>query len=132
MTGKAGRTIVVAILLTIALCAMATTASADRIYASDTTSKTDANGVHYGLVYNLEYRDYNKPHLYVGGVDNSGWRYLYLYPHSNPQQWEWQHYSPGRSVLFIPERYIWIEPNYGSEIYLELGNGAGGGSGGAG
>ncbi|MEA1936573.1 MAG: hypothetical protein U9N04_00485 [Patescibacteria group bacterium] len=124
------KTLVVATLLIVALCATVTTASAGRIYASDTTTKTDAAGVHYGLVYNLEH---SWQHPYVGGVDNSGWRYFYLYPHSNPQQWEWQDYGLGKSVLFIPERYIWIEPNYANEIYLQTaGGGSGGGGGGAG
>lgn len=108
--------VAVLLLLVMLLSAMATPVSAETVYWSGLTSIKDADGTHWGIIYNIPYSNFGG--YKVGGY--YGWILPLLYPHNDPQKWTRQSYNAGKqSLLFIPTRYIMLcNCDYWSQIYV--------------
>ena len=108
-------------LLTVVFVAMATPASASRVYAEKKVvyydySEKPWNWYHVGLLYPVSL--YVNENSYVGGVDQADLN-KYAPGHSNPQVWDRVPYGSQKSVLLIPKRYAAFHWGFVEEIYLE-------------
>ena len=109
------RTVVVATLLTVLLCAMVAPAAANtRVYAEKVVL---VDWFHVGLVYPVSLQA--NENAYIGGVDQATLD-RYAPEHSYVQAWNRQSYGSDKSVLLIPKRYVWHRWSFASEIYLEF------------
>ncbi|MCK5465973.1 hypothetical protein KAI56_00540 [Candidatus Parcubacteria bacterium] len=120
MQGK--RTIVVATLLAVLLCALVIPASATDIrHAEGAVIINDGRWIgHHALVFNADYNP--NWHPKVGGV--GGYPNFLLIPlgalERNAQNWDWVPYGD-KSAMLIPTRYVInvYNFNYANDIYID-------------
>jgi hypothetical protein len=107
---------IVAVILLLGTLLIATPVSANVIVRPSGTTIIDY--FHIGLVFNVPYNA--NYHPYVGGINQWALNTCTSSDHRNPQQWTWQSYGSGKSVLLIPKTYAACSPTFAWNIYFEF------------